>query len=374
MSSTEISNLEQCVVFLSFIQVSFIHKNISRLVHTLQHTPVLFFVVFILILTSPQAHASFFGKIGDSIKSFIVKDNEDNSSSTSNTQNMDVFKPDIVREDSKKEAQVNNTNDDTLSVATGALRLSTEEIDFPVNETISVYEVKKGDTIASVATLFNVSKNTIVWANDIKNNTIRQGDTLVILPITGIKYTVKKGDTVASITKKYKGDIDDVARYNGISKDALLAVGESIVIPEGESNVDIPKQNIVKNGKKNNVATLATAAASFFVKPLASFVKTQGIHGHNGVDLATKIGSPIVAVSNGTVLVSKMGGWNGGYGNMIIIGHKNNIQTLYAHLMDVYVAQGAIVEQGQIIGTVGSTGHSTGPHLHIEVRGAVNPF
>ena len=338
----------------------------------LQQTLFVLVVFSLFFLFTPEAHASFFGKIGNSIKSLIVKDNGDTSSSTNNTQTMELFKPDIVSDENKKEIQGNN--EDALSVATGALRLSTEEIDFPVNETISVYEVKKGDTIASVATLFNVSKNTIIWANDIKNNTIRQGDTLVILPITGIKYTVKKGDTVASIAKKYKGDIDDVARYNGISKDASLAIGESIVIPEGESNIDIPKQNIGKSGKKNSAAALATAAASFFVKPLASFVKTQSIQGHNGVDLAAKIGSPIVAVSNGTVLVSKMGGWNGGYGNMIIISHKNNIQTLYAHLTDVYVAQGTVVEQGQIIGTLGSTGHSTGPHLHIEVRGAVNPF
>ncbi len=259
-----------------------------------------------------------------------------------------------------------------LEVKNGPMRLSTEEIDYPLEDTITVYEVKEGDTLASIAKLFNVTVNTILWANNISGKKVKQGDVLVILPVTGVKYVAKNGDTLASVAKKYKGDISEIAKFNGVAEEASLAPGQEIIIPDGEVEAQKPKSTSGTPGK--TIKKLLTTPLDFFVKPLAWFIKTQGIHGKNGVDLGGKLGSPIVATASGKVIVSKATGYNGGYGSMIVIAHKNNIQTLYAHLSQVYVQTGATVEQGQVIGALGNTGRSTGPHLHIEVRGAANPF
>jgi murein DD-endopeptidase MepM/ murein hydrolase activator NlpD len=110
------------------------------------------------------------------------------------------------------------------------------------------------------------------------------------------------------------------------------------------------------------------------MRPVASGIRTQGIHGHNGVDLASSVGTPIYAAATGNVIISRVGGWNGGYGNYIVISHSNGTQTLYGHLNSISVNSGDNVVKGQFIGTMGNTGKSTGPHLHFEIRGARNPF
>jgi murein DD-endopeptidase MepM/ murein hydrolase activator NlpD len=102
---------------------------------------------------------------------------------------------------------------------------------------------------------------------------------------------------------------------------------------------------------------------------------TQGLHGWNGIDLGAARGTPIHAAAGGTVIVARSGGaWNGGYGNYVVITHSNGTQTLYGHMKSVIVSPGQGVSAGQVIGYEGSTGASTGPHLHFEVRGAANPF
>jgi murein DD-endopeptidase MepM/ murein hydrolase activator NlpD len=262
-------------------------------------------------------------------------------------------------------------DEEVLAVKSGPMRLSTEEIDYPLEDTITVYEVKEGDTISSVARLFRVTVNTILWANDLPNKKIKEGDVIVILPVTGVKYAAKEGETLASIAKKFKGDTSEIAKFNGLSEGAILALGEEIIIPNGE--VEAEKKGDGASIKRS-VKKLFTTPVGFFVKPLARYVKTQGIHGKNAVDLGGKYGAPVVATASGKVLVARSSGYNGGYGSMVVIAHKNNVQTLYAHLSSVSVQSGMIVEQGQVIGALGNSGRSTGPHLHIEIRGAVNPF
>lgn len=282
-------------------------------------------------------------------------------------QTVSLLKPIVVEEDEVNGALSEDEapQTDLLSATSGSLRVSTEDIDFPLDDTISVYEVKKGDTIATVAKLFGVSKNTIMWANDLKSEKLTQGQVIVILPITGVRHTVKSGDTLASIAKKYKGDKDDISKYNGLSLDTKLAVGDVIIVPEGEISVAAPRP--VKSG------SVATAIGNF-ARPLLGGRKTQGIHGHNGVDIAAYVGTPVYAASGGQVIVARSSGYNGGYGNMIIIKHSNTVQTVYGHMNSVNVSAGQTVSKGQTIGTVGNTGRSTGPHLHFEVRGARNPF
>ena len=110
------------------------------------------------------------------------------------------------------------------------------------------------------------------------------------------------------------------------------------------------------------------------MRPIVGGRKSQGIHGYNAVDLAAPTGTPIIASASGKVIIARSSGYNGGYGLYVVISHPNGTQTLYAHMSKVNVSVGRFVERGEIIGAVGNTGKSTGPHLHFEVRGARNPF
>ena len=112
----------------------------------------------------------------------------------------------------------------------------------------------------------------------------------------------------------------------------------------------------------------------YYIRPIYGGYKSQGLHGYNGVDLAGPLGTPVVAAASGDVIISRQGGWNGGYGNYIVIQHDNGTQTLYGHLRSNVAEVGWHVTQGQLIGYLGNTGRSTGAHLHFEVRGAKNPL
>jgi murein DD-endopeptidase MepM/ murein hydrolase activator NlpD len=108
---------------------------------------------------------------------------------------------------------------------------------------------------------------------------------------------------------------------------------------------------------------------------LVGGVRTQGVHGYNAVDLGAAVGTPFMASAAGEVIVARATGWNGGYGQYVVIRHDNGTQTLYSHASGIVVGVGQRVVQGQVIGYVGSTGRSTGPHLHFEIRGGPrNPF
>lgn len=242
---------------------------------------------------------------------------------------------------------------------------------------ISIYVVRKGDTLSSIAKMFNVTTNTIVWSNDIVGSKVSPGDRLVILPISGVRHTVKTGDTLQSIAKKYNGDLAEIAQFNDLSTSAKLAVGDTVIIPDGEmlSGHDTTvKTSSASSVKKVQQYLSAPQYEGYYLRPLIGGIKTQGIHGNNGVDIASTFGSNILASADGEVIVSKSSGYNGGYGSYIVIKHDNGTQTLYAHLSGVQVAVGQNVSQGQVIGNMGSTGKSTGTHLHFEVRGARNPF
>jgi LysM repeat protein len=236
---------------------------------------------------------------------------------------------------------------------------------------IRVYTVREGDTLSQVAEMFNVTTNTIKWANDLSRSTsIQPGDTLIILPIAGVQHTVADGDTMSSIAQKYDGDVEEILEYNQLTSADELAVGDTLIIPGGALH-----QAPVRGSQATPVRVSGSVAASSgFTHPAPGAIKTQGIHGYNAVDLAGSYGSGIRAAAAGEVIVAKASGWNGGYGNYVVIRHANGVQTLYSHLSSVNVGVGAYVSQGAIIGGMGSTGRSTGVHLHFEVRGARNPF
>ncbi|MFM2357426.1 MAG: hypothetical protein RJA61_163 [Candidatus Parcubacteria bacterium] len=237
----------------------------------------------------------------------------------------------------------------------------------PTSDQISLYVVRPGDNLSQIASMFNVSVDTIRWSNDIKGNVITEGQTLVILPVSGVRHTVVKGDTLSTIAKKYGGDAKEIAGFNNIAEGVALKVGDVVIVPDGESHSE-------HTNSQNIASSNTTVVAGYFIRPITGGRKTQGIHGYNGVDLAAPVGTPIVAAASGEVIVSRSGGWNGGYGNYIVIAHPNGTQTLYSHNSENIVFQGESVIKGQIIGFIGSTGKSTGPHVHFEIRGAKNPF
>lgn len=241
------------------------------------------------------------------------------------------------------------------------------------NGQISTYIVRVGDTISSVAKMFDVSPNTVIWANDLKSKTLKVGQELVILPISGVRHIVKSGDTVASIAKKYNADQGDILSYNGLSTTDKLAVGDEIIIPDGVM--------AFPSGKPSSAATKIASGlkefVGYYLRPLVGGRKSQNLHGHNGVDLAPNCrcsGDPIMASADGVVTISRASGYNGGYGIYVVLSHPNGTQTVYGHMSINYVSVGQRVSQGDMIGRVGNTGRSTGPHLHFEIRGARNPF
>lgn len=240
----------------------------------------------------------------------------------------------------------------------------------PTNDQIATYVVREGDTLSEISNMFGVSMKTIMWANDMTSKTVQPGETLVILPVSGVKHKVSKGDTISTIAKKYKGDADEIAEFNHMDLDDPLVIGMEIIIPDGEVVVGASASSGSARVAKND----SPSYAGFFMRPLSGGRKTQGLHGFNAVDIAAPAGTGVYASAGGRVVVAKSSGWNGGYGSYIVIAHDNGTQTLYAHLTDVYISSGATVSQGDTIGTVGSTGKSTGAHLHFEVRGAQNPF
>lgn len=267
-------------------------------------------------------------------------------------------------------------DDSALVSQDGPLGTAIEVQESIKSSQISVYTVRPGDTLSTIADMFDVTVNTIMWANDIKSTTaIRPGDSLVILPVTGIRYTVKSGGSLRDIVKKHGGDLEEAALYNGIEPDEILAAGTVVIVPDAE--LIVPKAETKKStaGVKIAVRTSGKVPtySGYYQRPVSG-VKTQGIHGYNGVDIGAPVGTPIWAAAGGEVIIARSGGYNGGYGSYVVIRHDNGTQTLYAHMSRVDVYAGQTVSQGAEIGAVGNSGRSTGPHLHFEIRGAVNPF
>lgn len=325
--------------------------------------------------------------MGNKVSADIV-DSVNSIKTSENSQTMDLLQADIasiqILKNENKEVGGNADlniafEENALLATTNPIGVSDEITDSDSSfDQISVYVVRKGDAISQIASMFDVSVNTILWANDMKKgDVIKEGDVLFILPVSGVKHIVTKGQTLKSIALKYGADIQDVASFNGIAENTALTVGEELIIPGGEIYVDGPTNTVPKN--KTTASKIPTRnLAGYFINPVPGAIKTQDLHGKNAVDLAAPIGTPIYAAASGTVLLARMG-WNGAYGNMVIIQHPNGTKTLYAHLSRLGSQTGQSVYQGQVIGYVGNSGRvraskgGNGAHLHFEVYGAKNP-
>lgn len=274
------------------------------------------------------------------------------------------------------------SNDSALVSYSGPVGTVADISENATSDHISVYVVRPGDSLSQIASMFGVSVNTIVWANDLGSAAnVHPGDTLIILPVSGVTRTIVKGDTLKSIAKHYSADLKEIAEFNGLDPAADLAVGTSVIIPGGEI-VSAPAP--ATTGKKSSSSSKGArepylggsgpAQAGYYTSPLPGGIITQSIHGWNAVDIGSQRGTPIHAAASGTVIIARNSGWNGGYGDYVVITHDNGTETLYGHMSHTNVSSGQTVFAGQTIGFVGMTGLTTGPHVHFEVRGAANPL
>jgi len=244
----------------------------------------------------------------------------------------------------------------------------TEVSDKIRGETVS-YTVQTGDTLSMVAEKFGVSLETVLWQNSLtEKSKIKEGDTLEVLPVTGVSHKVAKGETVHSIAKKYDTSAQALVDfpYNTFTNDETfeLAIGQVIVVPDGvkpaERGVPAPRRQFTTP----NAGTVV--ASGSFAWPTSGGISQGFAWYHKGVDISNRSAPDILAADAGTVVVA---GWpdNYGYGNRVVIDHGNGYRTLYAHMSSIYVNVGQTVNRGSAIGRMGSTGRSTGTHLHFEI-------
>ena len=264
-----------------------------------------------------------------------------------------------------------------------------------IRREMSFYTVDKGDSVFSVAVDYDLKPETVLWANyDLLNdnpNMLSIGQDLTIPPTDGVFYKWKEGDSLQKIADQYYVDVQDILLYPGNKLDLTdpnpqIEPGTFVMIPGGwRENQQwlVPTVWSANAGANKSIPGACSVpeggaiGSGYFVWPAANHSISGNDYwsGHLGIDIAAATGAPIYAADNGVVVYAAPIG--GGYGNMIMIDHQNGFHTLYAHLSSINVNCGASVYQGQLIGLAGSTGNSTGPHLHFEIRqfgGFINPW
>ena len=243
-----------------------------------------------------------------------------------------------------------------------------EDIETEEGKEITEYVVKKGDSLGAIATDFNISLNTLLWANELnRSSVINPGQKLVILPVSGVIHHVGNKDTLGEIAETYGAKTREVIAFNNLSEEGEIFVGDILVIPDGVK----PSRSQVVSSQAISYDRIPVAS-SYFIAPISPPYKiTQGLHWYNAIDFANiggSCGKPILAAAGGKVLKIKYG-YNGGAGNYVRIIHPNGLITHYGHMQKVLVSLGQKVSQGEIIGLMGYTGYTipsgpSGCHVH----------
>lgn len=300
----------------------------------------------------------------------------------------------------KEDLPITIIEDETLVSNVGPLAPTLDLGDYASTAKISTYTVKSGDTLEGIAKKLDISKSTILSSNaDIKSsNLLKIGQVLTILPIEGVSHKIVKGDTLLSIAKKYSATSADILEYNSLDSNSTLKVGESIIVPGGKLPVE--EKVAVKKEEPKKIAVEVPVVS----KPVSPSVEirteikapeapletgqigtisggyiwpfptgmgrvSQGLHGDQGYDFAAPKGTPILAIQSGTVLIADNAGYNGGYGLYVVVNFDDGGQAIFGHMSKVAAVAGQKVNRGDVIGYVGSTGKSTGNHVHIGYRG-----
>ena len=224
------------------------------------------------------------------------------------------------------------------------------------------YRVKKGDMIGYIADNFGITQDTIISVNNIHQSRLIQiGQYLKIPSMPGIIYTVKKnGETAESIAEKYEVSTEKFLRVNKLEKNVSLVAGQTVFVPDAQ--LDWVTRQEINGDLFHKPIHTRYWLSSYFGWRSSPFSGKRSYH--SGVDMACPTGTSIKASMSGTVAYAS---WSNVFGNYVIIKHIDGYQTLYGHMSKIKVKQGQFVSQGQEIGLVGSTGYSTGPHLHFTV-------
>ncbi len=231
---------------------------------------------------------------------------------------------------------------------------------------IITYTVQAGDTAETIAASFGLQPTTLLWSNpemEKMPDLLRVGQVLTILPIDGVYHTIGVSDTLESLAQTYSVDVESIltCQFNTLGEGGLLVEGEQLIIPGGTKPYEA-RQVVTYAGP----APSESRAEGTFQWPAGGSI-TQGYwYGHRAIDIGAPLGTAIWSSDGGYVSFT---GWTDiGYGYLVVVDHSNGYETFYAHLSDIYVREGEVVRSGQVIGAMGSTGNSTGPHLHFEIR------
>ena len=213
-----------------------------------------------------------------------------------------------------------------------------------------IHIVQPGENPSIIGERYGVDMYSMLWTNELENGeTIRPGQELRIPPVQGAGRTVKEGDTLESLAKRFKVDPEDIVIANKLQRGAPLVVGTYLFVPGGR----LPIPELIPGYATGRLVWPARGRRTDSYRP-----------GHPGIDIAANHGVPILAADGGVV---RSAFWNGNYGNQVVINHRNGFVTSYSHLSSFAVGAGQLVAKGSVIGYNGSTGYSTGPHLHFEV-------
>lgn len=242
-----------------------------------------------------------------------------------------------------------------------------------VRDKIIEYNVQAGETISSIAQDFGLNVNTILWENNLTaRSLIKPGTKITILPENGVMHTVAKNENITKVASKYGVLIESIVNSNDIDIDEVLKVGQKIFIPGGKKITETTTvtsrtysgTTITQNSGSTANQKPAYTGGKLLWPTVGSRITQYYSWSHKGLDIANKTGTPLYASEAGTV---ERSGWNNGYGYNVVINHGGGLKTLYAHASKLHVKAGDKVSRGDIIADMGSTGWSTGPHIHFEV-------
>ena len=234
-----------------------------------------------------------------------------------------------------------------------------DEFSRPYMLAFGFYTLEKGDMIGNIAMSAGLNVDTLISANNIKNTRLMQIGQVIRIPNQdGIYYEVKNGDTLGSIAEKYSTTVSQVSTVNELFSDTINA-GEKLFIPGARLDW-VNRQEI--NGDLFIWPCRGYISSSYGYR-IAPFAGTRQFH--SGIDISSPMGSPVRAAMAGRVI--QVGANDYSWGNFAVISHHSGYRTFYAHMSVVRVKAGAYVETNERIGDIGSTGLSTGPHLHFTV-------
>ncbi|OGF24955.1 hypothetical protein A2331_00230 [Candidatus Falkowbacteria bacterium RIFOXYB2_FULL_34_18] len=346
------------------------------------------FLIFINLTLKTQAEEKFYGHnkiiLAELIKSdFSVSEDDeqliietfDREATISDIQksyldNLDAFRPSSgMLLDKEEEIEAPTIAQDGTAIIKPDIAQT--RVSKQPRESIIEYIVKAGDSISTIAQEFEISASTILWENNLSAySIIRPGDKLSILPFSGLQHSVVSGENIDSISKKYSIDADKILAANDLTSDSKLKIGQKLLVPGGKKPYIAPRVTSTYTG----ISAIKDLIKSPDAKPAPGNKMNWPTEGtritqyyswkHYGLDIANKTGTPIYAADAGVI---EKAGWGTGYGNQILIDHGGGKKTRYAHLSKFYVKEGQEVGKGETIAAMGSTGWSTGPHLHFEV-------